>query len=111
MRRPDQGIGQGAAEGTLAALDADANSTNESPTDLPDSLKREIVERVARAPMAALSGIRAGPAAPAAGRVVSLAGRRHPRGNGSNELIQATLPSRSSRDVVVAGTDLRCIVC
>ncbi len=36
---------------TLAALDAGRKlNQNESPYDLPDSLKREIVERVARAP-------------------------------------------------------------
>jgi len=35
----------------LAALDAGRKlNQNESPYDLPDSLKREIVERVARAP-------------------------------------------------------------
>lgn len=77
---------------TLAALDAARKlNQNESPYDLPESLKREIAERAVRArwprypefvPQALLDKLSALYQWPAGGILV---------GNGSNELIQATL--------------------
>jgi len=89
---------------TLAALDAGRKlNQNESPYDLPDALKREIVERVARAPWPRypefvperlLARLAEWFRWPADGILA---------GNGSNELIQATLAvTVEPGDVVVA---------
>ena len=65
---------------------------NESPYDLPAELKREVLDRGGPRAVAALSRVRAAGAAGAAGGCTT-AGRPTAcwSGNGSNELIQATL--------------------
>ena len=91
---------------TLAALDASRKlNQNESPYDLPDTLKREIVERVARAPWPRypefvpsrlLARLSEWFRWPADGILA---------GNGSNELIQATLAvTVGPGDAVIAPT-------